>query len=150
MRIELTRVGLLVYLANHYTTRGAQSNLRRSLLRFSTRPSEWGTQWDDMRRERHILSMLTAFTSSALNPTNVRRSERTNSSGLAQRWISTLSFGGRNSTHYFFSNVSPRFQCMTSFTPPGLISYLGFYFDICEWRIHPACAWTPALMFAPN
>ena len=24
MRIELTRVGLLVYLANHYTTRGAQ------------------------------------------------------------------------------------------------------------------------------
>ena len=23
MRIELTRVGLLVYLANHYTTRGA-------------------------------------------------------------------------------------------------------------------------------
>ena len=25
MRIELTRVGLLVYLANHYTTRGAQA-----------------------------------------------------------------------------------------------------------------------------
>ena len=24
MRIELTRIGLLVYLANHYTTRGAQ------------------------------------------------------------------------------------------------------------------------------
>ena len=30
------------------------------------------------------------------------------------------------------------------------ISYLGFYFDICEWRILPARAWTPALMFAPN
>ena len=29
MRIELTRVGLLVYLANHYTTRGARS-LERS------------------------------------------------------------------------------------------------------------------------
>ena len=28
MRIELTRVGLLVYLANHYTTRGAQSHLK--------------------------------------------------------------------------------------------------------------------------
>ena len=27
----------------------------------------------DMRRERHNLSMLTAFTSSALNPTNARR-----------------------------------------------------------------------------
>ena len=38
------------------------------------------------------------------------------------------------------------FRCMTSFTPPGNISYLGFYFDICEWRILPARAWTPALM----
>ena len=27
MRIELTRVGLLVYLANHYTTRGALKKL---------------------------------------------------------------------------------------------------------------------------
>ena len=27
MRIELTRVGLLVYLANHYTTRGAPTML---------------------------------------------------------------------------------------------------------------------------
>ena len=25
MRIELTRAGLLVYIANHYTTRGAQT-----------------------------------------------------------------------------------------------------------------------------
>ena len=46
--------------------------------------------------------------------------------------------------------LSQRFQCMTSFTPPGPISYLEFYFDICEWRIFPASAWTPALMFAPN
>ena len=28
MRIELTRVGLLVYLANHYTTRGAPTSLQ--------------------------------------------------------------------------------------------------------------------------
>ena len=34
--------------------------------------------------------------------------------------------------------------------PPGFISYLGFYFDVCEWPILPARAWTPALMFAPN
>ena len=46
--------------------------------------------------------------------------------------------------------LSPRFRCMMSFTPPGPISYLGFYFDICEWRILPARAWTPVLMFAPN
>ena len=25
-----------------------------------------------------------------------------------------------------------------------------FYFDISEWQILPACAWTLALMFAPN
>ena len=38
-----------------------------------------------------------------------------------------------------------RFQRMTLFTPPSFISYLGFYFDICEWRILPSRAWTPAL-----
>ena len=31
-----------------------------------------GLRLFDMRRERHNLSMLTAFTSSALNPTNAR------------------------------------------------------------------------------
>ena len=46
--------------------------------------------------------------------------------------------------------LGQRLRCMTSFTPPGPISYLGFYFDICEWCILPARAWTPALMFAPN
>ena len=101
-------------------------------------------------RETHNLSMLTAFTSSALNPTNARRPWRTNSSGLAQLWISTLSFGGRNSTQCFFSNpqiLSPRFQCVTSLTSPGPNSYLCyFYFDISEWHILCARAWTPALM----
>ena len=32
----------------------------------------------------------------------------------------------------------------------GPIFYLGFYFDICEWRILPKRAWTPPLMFALN
>ena len=35
MRIELTRVGLLVYLANHYTTRGAQREDEESYKKFS-------------------------------------------------------------------------------------------------------------------
>ena len=35
-----------------------------------------------------------------------------------------------------------RFRCMTSFTSPGHT----FYFDISEWHILPAHAWTPALM----
>ena len=51
MRLELTRVGLLVYLANRYTTRGAlygidYSNLQSSLLQCGTRPNEGGAQWD--------------------------------------------------------------------------------------------------------
>ena len=51
MRLELTRVGLLVYLANRYTIRGAlygtdYSNLQSSVLRCGTRPNEWGAQWD--------------------------------------------------------------------------------------------------------
>ena len=35
---------------------------------------------------------------------------------------------------------------LTSFTSPGL-SISGFYFDISEWHILPARAWTPALIF---
>ena len=59
---------------------------------------------------------------------------------------STLSFGGRNSTLCFFSNLSPRFRCVTSPVSPGLISIWDFYFDISEWHILSARAWTHALM----
>ena len=37
------------------------------------------------------------------------------------------------------------FRCMTSFTSRGHIIW-DFYFDISEWHILPARAWTPALM----
>ena len=30
--------------------------------------------------------------------------------------------------------------------PPVTFSIWDFYFDVSEWRILPACAWTPALM----
>ena len=102
-----------------------------------------------MRRERHNLSMLTVFTSSALNPTNAWHLQCTNSSGLAQLWILTLSFRGKNSTHCFFSNpqiLSPRFRCVMSLTSPGPNFHWDFYFDISEWHILSARAWTPALM----
>ena len=46
-----------------------------------------------------------------------------------------------------FSQIQAHcFRCVTSFTPPSQISYLGFYFDISEWHILSAHAWTPALM----
>ena len=50
MRIELTRVGLLVYLANHYTTRGAlpsDCNVRNSLSQV----------WEAFFQERDVWDM---------------------------------------------------------------------------------------------
>ena len=43
-------------------------------------------------------------------------------------------------------NPQPTFPDMTSFTSPSHIFYLGFYFDISEWHILSARAWTPVLM----
>ncbi len=43
-------------------------------------------------------------------------------------WKSTFFFRGGNSTNCFFSNLSPRFRCVTSPKYPGLNSYLGFLF----------------------
>ena len=60
-------------------------------------------------------------------------------SAQIQLWISTLSFGGRNSTNCFFSNpkiLSPRFRCVTSLTSPGPNFYLGFLFWHL-WMTHP-------------
>ena len=42
----------------------------------------------------------------------------------------------RNSTNCFFSNLSPRFPCVTSPKYPGLNSYLGFLFWHL-WMTHP-------------
>ena len=58
------------------------------------------------------------------------------SSGLAQLCMSTYSFEDRNSTHYIFSNFSPRFRCVTTPTSPGHHSYLGFLFWHL-WLTHP-------------
>ena len=50
----------------------------------------------------------------------------------------------------FFSNpqiLSPQFPCVMSLTSPGPnFSIWDFYFDISEWHILSARAWTPALM----
>ena len=51
-------------------------------------------------------------------------------------------------THFFQISkiLYPRFRCMTSFTQPDPFPIWNFYFDISEWNILPARAWTPALM----
>ena len=55
---------------------------------------------------------------------------------FAQLWKSTFFFRGRNPTHCFFSNLSPRFLCVTSPKYPGPNSYLGFIFWHL-WMTHP-------------
>ena len=91
-----------------------------------------------MRRQRHNLSMLTAFTSSTLNPTNTRRPYRTNSSGLAQLWKSTFFFRGRHSTLWLFPNLkilSPLFRACRH-SPPWSHFLSGVLFWHL-WMIHP-------------
>ena len=97
-------------------------------------------------KREHNLSMLTAFTPHlSTQPTRGARSAQS-SSGLTQHWMWTFSFRGRNSTNCFFSNLSPRSRCVTSPTSLVRIPIWDFYFDISEWHIPSASAWTPALM----
>ena len=42
---------------------------------------------------------------------------------------------GKNLTNCFFSNLSPRFRCVTSPKDPSPIPIWDFYFDISEWHI---------------
>ena len=50
----------------------------------------------------------------------------------------------------FFSNLCPRFRCVTSPKYPGLNSYLGFLFWHL-WMTHPLCACVnPCVNVAPN
>ena len=103
-----------------------------------------------MRREIHNLSMLT-FPSS---PNHVGHPLQ--GLGVLRRSTfffgeknSTFPYGRRNSTHWLFSdppNPPRTLPIMTSFTSPGHISISDFYFDISEWHILPAHAWTPGLM----
>ena len=75
------------------------------------------------------------------------------SPGFAQLWISTLSFGGRNSTHWLFPNLkilSPHFRAWRHSHPQVPIAIWDFYFNICEWRILPAHPWTPACLHLTN
>ena len=48
--------------------------------------------------------------------------------------------------NWLFSNLSPCFRCVTSLTSLVTSSIWDFYFDISEWHIRSAHAWTPALM----
>ena len=102
--------------------------------------STWG------ERKTHNLSMLTTFTSA---PNHVRHpiskllvwSRRAPKVNLVVRTQELNSL--------LFSNPPnpQRFRAWRHLPPPVTFFYLGiFNFDICEWHIIPARAWTPALM----
>ena len=57
MRIELTRVGLLVYLANHYTTRGDISTLEGTSLKLVLKFTNLGSRVSST--EKDIITRLT-------------------------------------------------------------------------------------------
>ena len=91
-----------------------------------------------MRRERHNLSMLTAFTSSSLNPTNARclaspssESQPSSEAGTQLTAFSQIS-----------AHASGAWRHSNTLVP---IPIWDFYFDISEWHILSARAWTPAL-----
>ena len=105
----------------------------------------WVKRFFDMRREKDTIFLCWLFHLHPLSrATPATRQRRASES-------QPPSFRGRKSTNRLFSNLSPRFRYVTSFT--SLLSHFfiwDFYCDISEWHVHSARAWTPALMFAPN
>ena len=100
-----------------------------------------------MRRERHNLSLLTAFTSSAHNPNNVAHEFVWPRPGLNLNLPVRRKELNLNYMLFLKSpNPQPTLPSMMSFTSQVPFTIWEFYFDICEWRILPARAWTPALM----
>ena len=97
----------------------------------------------------HNLSMLT-FPSAP--PTTTMRGTPPQTTGLISANPESQPTSSDAKTQLTdFSQISKilraRFRCMTSFTSPGhIFSIWDFYFDIYEWHILPAHAWTPALM----
>ena len=61
-------------------------------------------------------------------PHHVRHPAANYWSSLGELRKSTFFLRGKNSTHCFFSNLSPRSRCMTSPKYPGPNIYLGFLF----------------------
>ena len=70
--------------------------------------------------------------------------------GLGEIRKSTVFFGGKNSTHWLFSNPPnpPRTLPVLDVIHIPLVTFSirDFYFDIFEWHILPKRVWTPALI----
>ena len=94
------------------------------------------------------------FSTHWLNQRACAPPQSTNWTGLAQvRKINSLRLSSNhNSLLLFKINKNPcqSLPGMTSFTSLVPFPNLGFYWDICDCHILPACAWTLALVSAPT
>ena len=104
------------------------------------------------RGERDTIFIMLTVSS---DPTNVRVHPAANNwTDFAQVGkINTLRPSSNLNSLFLFKitkNPSPSLPGMTSFTSDVLFPIWGFYCDICDCQILPACAWSPALMFAPT
>ena len=108
----------------------------------------WVKGFRHEERERHNLSMLTAFTSSALNLTRGARSTQIRLASPSSECRISRSEAGTQLTA--FSQISKSSAHASGAWrhshPLVTISIWDFYFDIYEWHILTARAWTPALM----
>ena len=97
----------------------------------------WVKSFFDIRREIHNLSMLT-FPSAPTTTCGTRRK-----ASVSPESQPSSSKAGTQLTD--FSQISAHASGAWRHSHL-VISYLGFYFDICEWRVLSAHAWTPAFM----
>ena len=113
----------------------------------------WGySTWGEIERHTIFLCWLLLHRQLSTQPTRSVRSAQIRLASPCSEPRLSRSEAGTQLTDFsqILKILSPRFRCMTSPTSPGPISYLGFYFDICEWCMLPVRVWTPALLFAPN
>ena len=103
-----------------------------------------------MRRERHNLSMLIAFTSSARQP-NQRAAPVSAQIRLASPSSESRLSRSETGTQLTAFSQIPKSSAHASGAwrhshPLVTIPICDFYFDISEWHILSTCVWTPALM----
>ena len=100
-----------------------------------------------MRSERHNISMLTAFTSSVFNPTNARSAQSRLASPSSESRLSRSEAGTQLTAFSQIPKSSAHASSARRHSHPLVSSPIwDLYFDISEWHILSARAWTPALM----
>ena len=101
-----------------------------------------------MGREEHNLSMLTAFTSSQPNQCSASEAHKVDWPHPALNIYSVVRRKELNSLLFLKSQKSSAHASGAWFHSHPLVTIpiWDFYFDISEWHILSARAWTPALM----